>query len=258
MILTIDVGNTNTQFGAFDDDEKPVFESRIATNQFRMEDEYAVTLMDILKLYGNDAHDISGAIMSSVVPPVTVQLKPAVEKVCGCRVKTIGPGLKTGLNIKIDEPAALGADLAAVAVGAKEKYPLPAIVIDLGTATKILAVDKTGAFIGGIIAPGVKISAEALAAKTAALPLIGISGDPVKKVIGTNTIDCMRSGLLNGTAFMLDGMIEGFEREIGEKCTVIATGGFSSAIKPLCKTDFILDENLILTGLLEIYKKNRQ
>lgn len=256
MILTIDVGNTNTQFGAFDDEEKLVFESRIATNQFRMEDEYAVTLMDILALYGVDAKDISGAILASVVPPVTVQIKPAIEKVCGCRVKTVGPGLKTGLNIKIDEPAALGADLAAVAVGAKEKYPLPAIVIDLGTATKILAVDKSGAFVGGIIAPGVKISAEALAQKTAVLPLIGISGEPIKSVIGTNTIDCMRSGLLNGTAFMLDGMIESFQKELGEKCTVIATGGFSGVIKPLCKTDFILDENLILKGLLEIYKKN--
>ncbi len=257
MILAIDVGNTNTQFGAFDDEEKLVFESRIATNHFRMEDEYAVTLMDILKLYGVDAHDIDGAIMSSVVPPVTVQLKPAVEKVCGCRVKVVGPGLKTGLNIKIDEPAALGGDLAAVAVGAKERYPLPAIVIDLGTATKALAVDKTGAFIGGIIAPGLKISAEALAAKTAVLPLIGISSEPIKKVIGVNTIDCMRSGLLNGAAFMLDGFIESFEREIGEKCTVIATGGFSSVVKPLCKTDFVLDENLILVGLLEIYKKNK-
>lgn len=259
MILTIDVGNTNTQFGVFDnidEDERLIFESRIATNQFRMEDEYAVTLMDILKLYGVDAKDISGAILASVVPPVTVQLKPAVEKVCGCRVKTVGPGLKTGLNIKIDEPAALGADLAAVAVGAKEKYPLPAIVIDLGTATKILAVDKSGAFIGGIIAPGVKISAEALAQKTAVLPLIGISGEPIKTVIGTNTIDCMRSGLLNGTAFMLDGMIESFRNEIGDDCTVIATGGFSGVIKPLCKTDFILDEDLILKGLLEIYKKN--
>lgn len=256
MVLAVDVGNTNTQFGAFDDEEKLVFESRIATNQFRMEDEYAVTLMDILKLYGVDAHDIDGAILSSVVPPVTVQLKPAIEKVCGCRVKTVGPGLKTGLNIKIDEPASLGSDMAAVAVGAKEKYPLPAIVIDLGTATKILAVDKTGAFVGGIIAPGVKISAEALAQKTAVLPLIGISSEPIQKVIGTNTIDCMRSGLLNGTAFMLDGMIESFRNEIGEDCTVVATGGFSSAIKPLCKTDFILDENLILTGLLEIYKKN--
>lgn len=257
MILAIDVGNTNTQFGAFDDDEKLVFESRIATNHFRMEDEYAVTLMDILKLYGVDAHGIDGAIMSSVVPPVTVQLKPAVEKVCGCRVKVVGPGLKTGLNIKIDEPASLGGDLAAVAVGAKEKYPLPAIVIDLGTATKVLAIDKNGAFIGGIIAPGLKISAEALAAKTAVLPLIGISGEPIKKVIGSNTIDCMRSGLLNGAAFMLDGFIESFESEIGEKCTVIATGGFSSVVKPLCKTDFVLNENLILIGLLEIYKKNK-
>lgn len=257
MILTIDVGNTNTQFGAFDENEALVFQSRIATNQFRMEDEYAVTLMDILELYGVDAKDISGAILASVVPPVTVQIKPAIEKVCACRVKTVGPGLKTGLNIKIDEPAALGADLAAVAVGAKEKYPLPAIVIDLGTATKILAVDKSGAFVGGIIAPGVKISAEALAAKTAVLPLIGISGEPIKSVIGTNTIDCMRSGLLNGTAFMLDGMIESFQKELGESCTVIATGGFSGVIKPLCKTDFIHDENLILKGLLEIYKKNR-
>ncbi|MDE6731475.1 MAG: type III pantothenate kinase [Oscillospiraceae bacterium] len=256
MILTIDVGNTNTQFGVFDENETLVFQSRIATNQFRMEDEYAVTLMDILALYGVDAKSISGAILASVVPPVTVQIKPAIEKVCGCRVKTVGPGLKTGLNIKIDEPAALGADLAAVAVGAKEKYPLPAIVIDLGTATKILAVDKSGAFVGGIIAPGVKISAEALAQKTAVLPLIGISGEPIKSVIGTNTIDCMRSGLLNGTAFMLDGMIESFQKELGEKCTVIATGGFSGVIKPLCKTDFVLDENLILKGLLEIYKKN--
>ena len=162
---------------------------------------------------------------------------------------TVGPGIKTGLNIKIDEPASLGADMAAVAVGAKERYPLPAIVIDLGTATKILAVDKTGAFIGGIIAPGVR--------KPAGPAPVGVTGDPIKKVIGTNTIDCMRSGLLNGTAFMLDGMIESFEREIGEKCTVIATGGYSSVIKPLCKTDFTLDENLILEGLLEIYKKNK-
>ena len=257
MILAIDVGNTNTQFGGFDENDRLVFESRIATNQFRMEDEYAITLYDILGLYNVDPKQIDGAILSSVVPPVTVQLKPAVEKICGCRVKTIGPGLKTGLNIKIDEPASLGADMAAVAVGAKENYQLPVIVIDLGTATKILAVDKSGAFIGGIIAPGVKISAEALAAKTACLPLIGISGEPIKKVIGTNTIDCMRSGLLNGTAFMLDGMIDSFESEIGEKCTVIATGGFSSVIKPLCKTDFVIDENLILKGLLAIYKKNK-
>lgn len=257
MILAIDVGNTNIQLGLFDEEEKLVFESRIKTDQARMEDEYAIAIMDILKLYGVDAHNITGAILASVVPPVTVQIKPAIEKVCECKVMTVGPGLKTGLNIKIEEPASLGADLAAVAVGAKEKYPLPAIVIDLGTATKILAVDKSGAFIGGIIAPGAKISAEALAAKTAVLPLIGISDEPIKKAIGTNTIECMRSGLLLGTACMLDGMIERFENEIGEKCTVIATGGFSSVIASLCKTELIVNQNLILIGLLEIYKKNR-
>ncbi len=255
MTLTIDVGNTNTVIGGFDDD-KLVFESRIATNHSRMQDEYAITLADILRLYEHAPSEISGAIISSVVPPVTPQLKSAVEKVCGCRVMTVGPGIRTGLNIKIDEPASLGADLAAVAVGAKELYPLPAIVIDMGTATKILAVDKTGAFIGGIIAPGVKISNEALAAQTASLPLISISTAPIKTVIGTNTVDCMRSGLLYGAAFMVDGMIEHFEREIGEKCTVIATGGFSSIIKPLCKKEFILDTSLIMKGLMEIYKKN--
>lgn len=257
MILTIDVGNTNTVIGGFDENDKPLFESRISTDRSRMEDQYAITLVDILHLYRQEPNNIEGAIISSVVPPVTGQLKAAVEKVCGCRVLTVGPGIKTGLNIKIDEPASLGADMAAVAVGAKEHYKLPAIVIDLGTATKILAVDKTGAFIGGIIAPGVKISTEALAAKTASLPLISINSEPMKNVIGTNTIDCMRSGLLYGTAFMVDGFIEHFEREIGEKCTVIATGGFSAIIQPLCSKEFILDKALIMTGLLDIYKKNR-
>ncbi len=257
MILTIDVGNTNTVIGGFDEKDELLFESRIATDAYRMEDQYAVMLLDILKLYGHEANETEGIIISSVVPPVTSQLKAAAEKICGHRALIVGPGIKTGLNIRIDEPASLGADMAAVAVGAKEHYPLPAIVIDLGTATKVLAVDKTGAFIGGIIAPGVKISIEALADRTAALPLISISSDPIKHVIGTNTVDCMRSGLLYGTAFMIDGMIENFEREIGEKCTVIATGGFSAVIKPLCSKEFILDRSLIMKGLLDIYKKNR-
>ncbi len=257
MILTIDVGNTNTVIGGFDDCDKLLFESRIDTDRYRMADQYAIIINDILHLYKYSPEDFSGAIISSVVPPVTGQLKEAVTKLCGCRVLTVGPGLKTGLNIKIDEPASLGADMAAVAVAAKEHYPLPAVVIDLGTATKVLAIDKTGAFVGGIIAPGVKISIEALANRTASLPLISINNDPpLKSVIGTNTIDCMRSGLLYGTAFMVDGMIESFEKELGEKCAVIATGGFSSVIQPLCKHEFTLDRSLIMTGLLDIYKKN--
>ena len=142
MILTIDVGNTNTVFGGFDDNDTLVFESRISTDRFRMADQYAITLADILRLYEIERSEITGAILSSVVPPVTTQLIAAVEKVCGCGVMTVGPGIKTGLNIKIDEPASLGADMAAVAVGAKENYPLPVIVIDLGTAKKIIAVDR--------------------------------------------------------------------------------------------------------------------
>lgn len=257
MILTIDAGNTNTVIGGFDSEGKEIFESRISTDVSRMEDQYAITLADILKLYKVDSAIVEGAIISSVVPPVTEQLKKAVAKVCKCRVMIVGPGIKTGLNIKIAEPSSLGADLVSVAVGAKSHYPLPAVIIDLGTATKIIALDTMGAFVGGIIAPGVKISAEALAAKTASLPLIGITNEPVKNVIGTNTTECMRSGLLCGTAFMLDGMIDAFEREIGEKCTVVATGGFSSVILPLCKKEYILDDDLILKGLLEIYSKNK-
>ncbi len=256
MILTIDVGNTNTVIGGFDDNEKLLFESRISTDIYRMEDQYAIILADILRLYKIEPENVKGAVISSVVPPVTSQLKGAAEKLCSIRVFTVGPGIKTGLNIRIDEPASLGADLVSVAVGAKEHYPLPAIIIDLGTATKIMAVDKSGAFLGGVIAPGVKISLEALAGRTASLPLISISSEPLKNVIGTNTVDCMRSGLLNGAAFMIDGMIEHFEEEIGQKCSVVVTGGFSSVIKPLCRKDIILDNHLIMRGLYDIYKKN--
>ena len=256
MILTIDAGNTNTVFGAFDDNDKQIFTSRVSTDNFRMEDQYAILISDILRLYSVETSAVKGVIISSVVPPVTIQLKAAIEKICGCKALTVNPGIKTGLNIKIDDPSSLGADMVSVAVGVKARYPLPAVVIDLGTATKIFAIDKTGAFVGGIIAPGVKISAEALAAKTAALPLIGITGEPIRKVIGTDTIGSMRSGLLNGAAYMIDGFAQNFEREIGEKCTFIATGGFSEVVRPLCKTEMILDDDLILTGLLEIYKKN--
>lgn len=256
MILTIDVGNTNTCFGCFEGDELK-FESRISTQTSRMSDQYAIIFNDILKLYGIDGGDIDGAILSSVVPPVTSQIKTAVEKVCKCRVLVVSPGIKTGLNIKIDEPASLGSDLVAGAVGAKAFYPLPAIIVDMGTATKVYAVDRNGGMIGGIIAPGMKISLDALASKTAALPLISVHNDPpLKTVIGTNTLDCMRSGAIIGAACMVEGFIERFEQEIGEKCSVVATGGFSSVIKGFTKREFDIRPHLLLEGLLVIYKKN--
>ena len=200
MILAVDVGNTNICLGVFDGDQL-VTESRIDTNNTRMADQYAIMIREILALYDIQPEQIDGAVISSVVPTVTTQLKAAIKKLYGVTPLMVEPGLKTGLNIKIDDPSTLGADLACGAVAAKELYPLPCVVIDVGTATKVYALDKNGAMLGGIIAPGVKISLEALADKTAALPLINVG--TVDNLIGTNTVDCRRSGMLSGTAGML-------------------------------------------------------
>lgn len=253
MILTIDIGNTNIVFGVFDGD-KIILESRMDTNRHRMADQYAITIAQLFSLYGLKREDIEGAIISSVVPPVSDQLKLSVKRVFGFEPIMVGAGIKTGLNILIDDPSTLGADLACGGAAAKELYPLPCIVIDLGTATKVYAADKNGAFIGGIIAPGIKISLEALAGRTMSLPMISLEGEA--PVIGKNTVDCMRSGVLYGHAGMLDNFIDRFQQEIG-KATVVATGGFSSVIKDYCINDFIVDQQLVLKGLKIIYEKNK-
>ena len=228
-------------------------QSRLDTVSSRMEDQYAIIISDVLRLYGVSEQKIKGAILSSVVLSVTVQIRKAVKKLLNIDLMVVGPGLKTGLNIKIDDPSSLGSDLACGAVAAKHLYPLPCIIIDLGTATKLFALDKDGAMRGGVILPGINISLESLSEKTAALPLI--SPEPVDKLIGTNTIDSMRSGILNGTACMLDGLIERFEEEIGPSY-VCATGGYSSLIRPYCKKEFTVNQELVLTGLRVIYEKN--
>lgn len=253
MILTVDIGNTNIVFGVFDGDSL-VLESRMDTNRHRMADQYAITMEQIFNLYGIKREEIKGAIISSVVPPVSDQIKISVNRAFGVTPIMIGAGIKTGLNILIDDPSTLGADLVCGAAGAKEFYPLPCIVIDLGTATKIYAVDKNGGFIGGVIAPGIKISLEALTGKTVSLPMISLDGGA--PVIGRNTVDCMRSGLLYGHAGMLDSFIAKFKKQLGGDCSVVATGGFSSVIKEYCESDFRVDRQLLLKGLKVIYEKN--
>lgn len=255
MLLTIDVGNTNTVLGAFDKDEKLIFETRIETNPSRMADEYTFMLMNIIGLYKLDFGSFEGAIISSVVPPVTEQIKASVKFLLGIDAMIVGPGIKTGLNIKIDDPATLGADLCCAGVGAKAYYKLPCIVIDLGTASKILAVNEKGDFLGGAIAVGVKMALDALSANTAALPLISTA--PVEKAIGTNTVDCMRSGAILGMAGMLDGFIEKFESEMGKAGSIVATGGFAPLVAPYCKNDLTVDPQLLLKGLMVIYRKNK-
>lgn len=257
MIFAIDAGNTNIVLGLFDEDEKLAFTARLNTHAYQTEDELAVVFMDIFRLYGVDARDVGGAVVSCVVPMLTAPICRAAEKLCSCKAVLVAAGVKTELIIRIDDPKSIGSDLICGVVAAKEKYPLPCIVIDLGTATKIMLLDKSGAMAGGVIIPGVKISLDALSARTAALPQISAEG--ISRVIGTNTVDSMRSGILNGTAAMLDGMAERFEQELGEgECSVVMTGGYAGLIMPYCRRKAEFDENLLLKGLLKIYRLNQK
>ena len=251
MLLAIDVGNTNIVLGVLDGEEL-VTSGRLSTNIAQTDEEYAMKLHAYLSLH--NATDIDGAIISSVVPALIGTLKSAVKIVTGVQALVVGPGVKTGLSIKIDDPAQLGADLVVGAVAAKEKYPCPIIIFDLGTATTGSVIDRDGNFLGGIITTGVKTSLNALATGTALLPQIDISAP--KKTIGTNSIDSMKSGAVVGTAAMLDGFIDRFEKELGEKATVVITGGLGSSIAKNCTHDIILDNDLLINGLRIIYNKN--
>ena len=252
MILTIDVGNTHTIIGAFCEG-KLLFTSRISTDRHKTQDEYAVAIRSVLSLHGA-TDSIDGAIISSVVPQVSSLLENAIKMLFGCRVFVVGPGVKTGLNIKIDNPAQLGADLVCVSVAAQNKYPLPSIVFDLGTATPLSALTAKGEMIGGSILTGVGTALNALAQGTAQLPQISLSGEV--SVIGSNTVDCMRSGAIIGAAAMIDGMILRYKEILGENTTVIATGGLAGSIVPHCRESIVVDDNLLLDGLYSIYKKN--
>ena len=255
MILAIDIGNTNIVLGGMEGDEI-LFEARMATDTIKTSDQYCAELKTMLDLFGVSAQEIEGSIVASVVPPVLNSFRTAIRKLTGKSCLVVGPGLKTGLNILIDNPAQTGADLVAGAVAALREYQPPLIVVDMGTATTISVLDQNGSLIGGCVCPGVKISLEALTSRTALLP--GISLDQPKKAIGRNTIDCMRSGIMLGTASMLDGMIARMEAELGVKTTVILTGGIGKFILPLCSTQMIYDEDLLIKGLAALYQENRR
>lgn len=254
MILTIDIGNSNICFGVYDNDILK-FSARAKTDAQRTETEYAVFLADICTLNHFDPANITGAAISSVVPSLTRVFTEAVKMLRDIPVVTVGPGVKTGINIRIDEPASLGADLVCTAVGAATKYPLPAIIVDLGTATKITVVTANRDYIGGTILPGVMISLGALSGSTSLLPSIGLGNSRVK-VIGSNTVDSMLSGAVLGTAGSIDGLIERYREELGEVPTVVACGGLAAGIIPHCKTPILMDQDLLLEGLLSIYHRN--
>lgn len=253
MILAIDIGNTNIVFGcAYNNDYK--FISRIATDRNKTQLEYAINFKKIIELHMISASDIDGAIISSVVPPLTNIIKDAVKTITNKNPLIIGPGIKTGLNILIDNPAQMGSDRVVDAVAAIKNYAKPIIIFDMGTATTISVIDEKSNYIGGMILPGIGISLESLKNKTSQLP--NISLEAPKNLICKNTVDCMKSGIINGNASMMDGIIEKIENQLQHKATIVATGGWSCSIIPHCQREIIYDKDLLLKGLLVIYNKN--
>lgn len=253
MVLAVDIGNSNIVVGGFEKDQV-LFIERLSTNRNSTALEYAVLIKTILELNHQDQSTFDGAIISSVVPSVTHTVRDAVKRITGQNVLIVGPGIRTGLKIMLDNPAQLGSDRVADAVAAIHDYPCPLIIIDMGTATTISVIDENKNFRGGLIIPGLRVSLDSLTSRTSQLPHISL--DPPKHVIGTNTVDCMRSGIIYSTASSLDGIIERIEADLNTTCTVVSTGGLAKTIVPYCKRKIILDDQLLLRGLMYIYEKN--
>ncbi len=255
MILAIDIGNSNIVIGGFEGD-RILFTERLSTNQQYTALEYIVSVKSIFEINHVEISDIEGSIISSVVPSVTPTIRAALERLTNSRILTIGPGVKTGLKIKLDNPAQLGSDRVADAVAGISYYPTPLIIIDMGTATTVSVIDSEKNYLGGMIIPGLRVSLESLTTRTSQLPKIGL--EPPKKLIGANTVDCMKSGIIFYSAAGIDGVADRVEEELGEKCTVVSTGGLANRIVPYCKRKIIVDDDLLLKGLMIIYGKNNK
>ena len=254
MILAIYMGNSNIVIGCIDD-EKSYFEERLSTDKSKTALEYAIGFHTVLELYNIDVSRIEGAIISSVVPPLTNVVKSAVEKIIGKTPLVVGPGIKTGLNLQMDNPRSVGSDLIVDAVAGITEYGAPLILIDMGTATTMSVVDKDNNYVGGVIMTGLRLAMESLSSR--ASQLFNVSLEVPKNVIGKNTTDCMKSGIVLGNAACIDGMIDRLEEELGYSTTVVATGGLAHVVIPLCKHDIIVDDALLLKGLKIIYDKNK-
>ncbi len=253
MILALDVGNTNITIGGFARNELS-FVARISAQKTQTSDELASKLTSILTLYGVEKSSVKGAVVSSVVPPITSAVVSAVKFVCGVDALVVGPGVKTGIGIHCDNPSSVGSDLICACVAARELYSYPSIIIDMGTATNMMLLDAKGAFAGVSIMPGVMMGLSALADGTAQLPHVSL--DAPKNVIGKNTVDCIKSGVVYGNAAMTDGMIDRICDEFGAPLPVYATGEFASAVVVHCRHEIASDEHLVLRGLNLIYRKN--
>lgn len=254
MVLTFDIGNSNIVFAGVENGVS-MFSCSISTSTPRTADEYAVLLKQLSELRGVNLKCAEGAIIASVVPQQTSLLREAIQLISGKKALVVGPGVKTGLNIKIEDASELGGDFVAAAIAALERYPLPCVTIDMGMATALGVIDRNGNYIGGAIAPGVILSHNALIGGASKLP--SVAPEAPAKVIGKTTENSVRSGVVFGAAALLDGLLVRIEDELGERVTAIATGELANSVIPYCRRkDIINDPDLIARGLWLIYKKN--
>ena len=254
MILTVNVGNTHISIGGYQDDQR-VFNARLRTNLQCSSDEYAIKLLDLLRLYEVPRSRLNGAIISSVVPALTGVMQVALNKLSPMRVLTLGPGLKSGLNICIENPTQLGGELLCGGVAALELADPPLLIITADTAITMVGINRKRQLVGGVILPGPQVSMAALVRGTAQLPQVDLHARP-KSVLGSNTAACLQAGSVLGTAAMLDGLIARFRTELGDDLTVISTGTLSSAVRESCTTPLLHEPGLILDGLYAIWRRN--
>ena len=254
MILTVNVGNTHISIGGYQDDQR-VFNARLRTNLQCSSDEYAIKLLDLLRLYEVPRSRLNGAIISSVVPALTGVMQVALNKLSPMRVLTLGPGLKSGLNICIENPTQLGGELLCGGVAALELADPPLLIITADTAITMVGINRKRQLVGGVILPGPQVSMAALVRGTAQLPQVDLHARP-KSVLGSNTAACLQAGSVLGTAAMLDGLIARFRAELGDDLTVISTGTLSSAVRESCTTPVLHEPGLILDGLYTIWRRN--
>ncbi len=258
MLLAIDVGNTNIKLGLYDSDERREV-WRLSTQRHKLMDEYAVLVHNLFELRGYDMSSVSGCAIACVVPPLTDVFVELARKYLQVEPVVVGPGIKTGLRLMIDTPRELGADRVAHAVAAYRRYGGPVIVVEFGTATVFDVVSRDGDYIGGVIAPNIVISAEALGKTAAKLYQVEVVRPP--RVIGKNTVQYMQSGIVFGYAGLVEGLVHRIWKELGERTTVVATGGLSDLIIDALSTgDQVIDhvaEHLVLEGLRVIYELNQ-
>jgi len=254
MLLVIDVGNTNTVLGVFEGPQL-LAQWRLATNREQTADEYGILIRNLLSLDSAQRHEITGIMIASVVPPLNPVLAEMAEKYFRLKPSFLGPGTRTGMAIHYENPQEVGADRIANSVAAFEKYGGPCIIVDFGTAITFDAVSAKGEYLGGIIAPGIGVSAEALFEHTARLPRVEIR-EP-QRVIGTNTVASLQSGLFYGAVALMDGILDRLSTELGNDAKVVATGGQAALVAGASKYQPPVDASLTLEGLRIIYERSQ-